>query len=99
MTAIPSGNAAATSPDKHRHHHDGGGNDNNTTQSSSAKNVKARMQSKKDIQDGLRMVLKSTIELTAILQEQLYELQHKGWNCAVVEPHHRHPHHHTVDQS
>ncbi|CAK4432986.1 unnamed protein product [Aphanomyces euteiches] len=42
----------------------------------------ARLQSKKDIQDGLRMVLKSTIELTAILQEQLFELQRKGWNAS-----------------
>ncbi|KAG9402025.1 hypothetical protein AC1031_007720 [Aphanomyces cochlioides] len=42
----------------------------------------ARLQSNKDIQDGLRMVLKSTIELTAILQEQLFELQRKGWNAS-----------------
>ncbi|ETV99385.1 hypothetical protein H310_08092 [Aphanomyces invadans] len=64
--------------------------DYNNGTSSSAKHAKLRMQSKKDIQDGLRLVLKSTIELTAILEEQLYELQRKGWNCTAshaVGPH------------
>ncbi|OQS01708.1 hypothetical protein ACHHYP_00312 [Achlya hypogyna] len=49
------------------------------------KTPQVRLQSKKEIQSGLRMILKGTIELTAILQEQLFELQNKGWNSNTVK--------------
>ncbi|KDO17605.1 hypothetical protein SPRG_16983 [Saprolegnia parasitica CBS 223.65] len=57
-----------------------------------AKTPSIRLHPKKETQSGLRMILKGTIELTAILQEQLFELQSKGWNSntakALVAPHH-----------
>ncbi|KDO19262.1 hypothetical protein SPRG_15043 [Saprolegnia parasitica CBS 223.65] len=57
-----------------------------------AKTPSTRLHPKKETQSGLRMILKGTIELTAILQEQLFELQSKGWNSntvkALVAPHH-----------
>ncbi|EEY58340.1 uncharacterized protein PITG_00996 [Phytophthora infestans T30-4] len=34
------------------------------------------------VQEELRSVLEGTIELTKVLQEQLYELKLKGWNVA-----------------
>ncbi|EQC36397.1 hypothetical protein, variant [Saprolegnia diclina VS20] len=50
-----------------------------------AKTPAIRLHPKKETQSGLRMILKGTIELTAILQEQLFELQSKGWNCNTVK--------------
>jgi hypothetical protein len=37
----------------------------------------------KDIQDALRNVLQDTIERTVTLQEQLMELERKGWHASM----------------
>ncbi|KAG6970413.1 hypothetical protein JG687_00002655 [Phytophthora cactorum] len=49
---------------------------------SRSRRAKIKPADRSQVQEELRSVLESTIELTKILQEQLHELKLKGWNVA-----------------
>lgn len=50
--------------------------------SSSSKRTVAKAPDRSQIQEELKSVLASTIDLTKVLQDQLHELKLKGWNFA-----------------
>lgn len=50
--------------------------------SGSGKRIAVKAPDRSQVQEELKSVLASTIELTKVLQDQLHELKLKGWNFA-----------------